>query len=175
VGRRRPLHVRPAEAGSYFGVVAGAGGGAGVPLTTELEPPRPMIERIIAVSMNSTARIAVAFDSTVAPERAGMASGISTTSRFCGILLGFAGIGAVLASGTRAALLAGASQAGATIAPDLVERVIAGDTGALPAGLAGLLRRSVEAGFAHGFLAAGMAAVLASAVVMRCMHTPTAR
>ncbi|MFS2021600.1 MFS transporter, partial [Massilia sp. CT11-108] len=51
---------------------------------------------------------------TVAPERAGMASGISTTSRFCGILLGFAGIGAVLASGTRAALLASVAQAGAT-------------------------------------------------------------
>jgi EmrB/QacA subfamily drug resistance transporter len=37
----------------------------------------------------------------VPPERAGMASGISTTSRFCGILLGFAGIGAVLASDAR--------------------------------------------------------------------------
>jgi EmrB/QacA subfamily drug resistance transporter len=107
---------------------------------------------------------------TVPPERAGMASGISTTSRFCGILLGFAGIGAVLASGTRAALLAGAAQAGATIAPDLVERVIAGDAGALPAGLAGLLRRSVESGFAHGFLAAGITAAGAAAIVHGCMH-----
>lgn len=107
---------------------------------------------------------------TVPPERAGMASGISTTSRFCGILLGFAGIGAVLASGTRSALLADLQQAGVTISPDLVERLVAGDVGVLPAGLAGLLRRSVESGFAQGFLAAGMAAAVASAIVVGCMR-----
>ena len=61
-------------AGVAGGVVAaGAGwdtGGAGVPPTTELGPRWPMIASISAPSMNSTARIAVAFDSTVAPERA---------------------------------------------------------------------------------------------------------
>jgi EmrB/QacA subfamily drug resistance transporter len=107
---------------------------------------------------------------TVAPERAGMASGISTTSRFCGILLGFAGIGAVLAGGVRSALLAGLSDAGVKIAPGMVERLVAGDGGALPAGLAGLLRRSFESGFAQGFLAAGMAAAAASAIVAGCMR-----
>jgi hypothetical protein len=99
-----------------------------------------------------------------------MASGISTTSRFCGILLGFAGIGAVLAGGVRSALLAGLPQAGARIAPGMVERLVAGDTGALPAGLAGLVRRSFEAGFAHGFLAAAIAAAAASALVVGCMR-----
>ncbi len=112
---------------------------------------------------------------TVPPERAGMASGISTTSRFCGILLGFAGIGAVLASGTRAALLAGLPRAGVEVAPGMVERLVAGDAGALPAGLANLLRRCVASGFAHGFLAAGMTAALAGAIVVRCMRTPTTR
>jgi EmrB/QacA subfamily drug resistance transporter len=111
---------------------------------------------------------------TVAPERAGMASGISTTSRFCGILLGFAGIGAVLASGARAALLAGLPQAGVEVPPGMVERLVAGDGGALPAGLASLLRHSFESGFAHGFLAAGLAAALASAIVVGCMRPATA-
>jgi hypothetical protein len=77
---------------------------------------------------------------TIPPERAGMASGISTTSRFCGILLGFAGIGAVLASSMRSA------------------------------GLDGLLRHGFESGFAHGFLAAGMAAAGAAAIVQGCMR-----
>ena len=44
---------------------------------------------------------------TVPPERAGMASGISTTSRFCGILLGFTGIGAVVASGVQRSVASG--------------------------------------------------------------------
>src|SRR5260221_8722684 len=52
-----------------FGALRGAGGGA-VPLTTELEPPRPMIDSAIAPSMNSTERMAVAFERTVAPARA---------------------------------------------------------------------------------------------------------
>lgn len=40
--------------------------------------------------------------SVMPPERAGMASGISTTARFSGILLGFATLGAVLSSQVRA-------------------------------------------------------------------------
>lgn len=52
-----------------FGALIGAGGGA-VPLTTDPEPPRPMIDSAIAPSMNKTDRMAVAFDKTVAPARA---------------------------------------------------------------------------------------------------------
>src|SRR3954462_10162224 len=51
-----------------FGALIGATGA--VPLTTELEPPRPMIDSTNAPTMKSTDRIAVAFDSTVAPARA---------------------------------------------------------------------------------------------------------
>ena len=112
---------------------------------------------------------------TVPPERAGMASGISTTARFCGILLGFAGIGAVLAGGVRAALLGGLQRAGVELAPGMVERLVAGDGGVLPAGLGGLLRHGFAAGFAYGFLAAGMAAALAGAIVVGCMRPSTRR
>jgi hypothetical protein len=60
--------VAPGVAGAVTGGFGA--GGAWVPLTTELEPPRPMIDSAIAPSMKSTERIAVAFDSTVAPPRA---------------------------------------------------------------------------------------------------------
>src|SRR4051794_17776208 len=60
--------VAPGTAGAVIG--AFGAGGACVPLTTELEPPRPMIDSAIAPSMKSTERMAVAFESTVAPVRA---------------------------------------------------------------------------------------------------------
>jgi len=113
----------------------------------------------------------------VPPERAGMASGISTTSRFCGILLGFAGLGAVLAGGARSTLLAGLPQLGRHADPELVERLVAGDVsrlagpdGTLPPALAALLRHGFETGFAHGFLAAAIAAAAACVVVLGCMR-----
>ena len=56
------------DAGAGFG--AAAGGGAGVPPTTELVPRCPMIESVSANSMNSTAAMDVAFVSSVAPDRA---------------------------------------------------------------------------------------------------------
>ena len=51
------------------GVAAGCagGGGAGVPLTTDPVSRRPMIAKLSANSMNSTAAIAVALLLTVAP------------------------------------------------------------------------------------------------------------
>ncbi len=58
-------------AGAAAGAGFAAGGGAGVPLTTELVPPRcPSTDKVSANSMNNTAAIAVAFVSSVAPERA---------------------------------------------------------------------------------------------------------
>jgi Na+/melibiose symporter-like transporter len=113
----------------------------------------------------------------VPAERAGMASGISTTSRFCGILLGFAGLGAVLASGARTTLLAGLPQLGLQLEPDFIERLVAGDVshltgagGRLPAGLEALVQRGFETGFAHGFLVAGITAAVACAIVYGCMR-----
>src|SRR6185436_9167778 len=60
--------VAPGVAGAVTGGFGA--GGAGVPLTTDPEPQRPMIDSAIAPSMKSTDRIAVAFDSIVAPARA---------------------------------------------------------------------------------------------------------
>ncbi|MFK3736669.1 MFS transporter [Massilia sp. TN1-12] len=109
-------------------------------------------------------------------DRAGMASGISTTSRFCGILLGFASLGAVLSSGTRATLLAGLPRLGQQARPELIEQLVAGDVtgaagtgGAMPAGLAALLQHGFETGFAHAFLAAAAASALGCVVVYGCM------
>ena len=48
----------------------GAATGAGAPLTSDPGPRWPMIASAIAPSMNSAAKIVVAFDSTVAPPRA---------------------------------------------------------------------------------------------------------
>ena len=53
-----------------IGAVAGAGAGPRVPRSSEPGPRWPMTDSIIAPTMNSTARTAVAFDRTVAPARA---------------------------------------------------------------------------------------------------------
>jgi hypothetical protein len=61
--------VGPGIGSVCFG--APTGGGAGVPLNTDPEDPRwPMIESANANIMKSAAKIAVAFVSTVAPDRA---------------------------------------------------------------------------------------------------------
>ena len=59
-----------AAGGVGAGAVIGAGAGPGVPLSSEPGPRWPTTDRTIAPTMNSAARIAVAFDSTVAPARA---------------------------------------------------------------------------------------------------------
>lgn len=68
----------------------------------------------------------------VPPQRAGMASGISTTSRFAGILLGFSGLGALLASGTRAALASDPRLRGLLLSNELIDRIVAGDVDLRP-------------------------------------------
>jgi EmrB/QacA subfamily drug resistance transporter len=116
----------------------------------------------------------------VPPERAGMASGISTTSRFSGILLGFAGLGSVLASGIRSALLQGLPRLGLHAAPETVERLVAGDLahattdGVAPPGLESLVRAGFGAGFEHAFLVAAVAATVAGLTVYACMRSPPA-
>jgi EmrB/QacA subfamily drug resistance transporter len=114
----------------------------------------------------------------VPAERAGMASGISTTSRFCGILLGFAGLGSVLASGVRSTLLEGLPRLGLHTAPETIERLVAGDlthaaaqAGALPPpALEFLVRSGFGVGFGHAFLVAAVAAAAAAATVYGCMR-----
>lgn len=119
----------------------------------------------------------------VPAERAGMASGISTTSRFCGILLGFAGLGSLLGSGVRSTLMDGLARLGLQASPERMERLVAGDLSdaaaaaeALPAaGLEALVRAGFGAGFEHAFLAAAVAALLACVAVHVCMREPQAR
>jgi EmrB/QacA subfamily drug resistance transporter len=106
-------------------------------------------------------------------ERAGMASGISTTSRFTGVLAGFAGLGAVLAEGARGAMLDALSPlAGRALAGEFAARAMAGDFddaaqlyGAQGAGAVTLARRAYGLGFSHVFLAAALLALAAAAVV----------
>lgn len=68
--------------------------------------------------------------SVVPRERAGMASGISTTSRFSGILLGFATLSGVLATSVRATLTSGSCEDIEACARmrALADAVVAGDS-----------------------------------------------
>ncbi len=111
---------------------------------------------------------------TVPRHRAGMASGVSTTARFSGILFGFAGLGAALASGTRRSLEAGISATRLPLEPGFIDGVIAGDlqraTAGYPAALSDqmtmLAREGYRQGFSHAFLAAAAVAVLAGIIVV---------
>jgi EmrB/QacA subfamily drug resistance transporter len=126
---------------------------------------------------------------TVPPHRAGMASGVSTTARFSGILLGFASLGAVLASnvGTsiRMALQAPAIRhaleaAHIHVQENFAGRVVAGDlegaTATYPANVARALSGIARDAYAHGFsrafmLAAAVAAACAIAVLLTMRAT----
>ncbi|WP_233233489.1 MFS transporter [Bordetella sp. LUAb4] len=115
---------------------------------------------------------------TVPRHRAGMASGISTTARFSGILLGFASLGAVLAGGVQRAIQAGLQGAGVATAPGFADAVAAGDLSRAldmyPSALGGVLtalaRDSYGAGFSNAFLMAAVISLLASAAVYLLMR-----
>lgn len=111
--------------------------------------------------------------STIPGHRTGMGSGISTTSRFAGVLLGFATLGAVLASGVRDTARILFAQAGVAISPDGLSRIVAGDVDKAQAtlvpggehGVVAIARASYASGFSHAFVVAGGAAALASLLV----------
>lgn len=114
---------------------------------------------------------------TIPPHRAGMASGISTTSRFSGILLGFAGLGAVLASNARSALEHAMPAARLTTEAGFVDNVVAGDLdravtaypASLAATVAAIARNGYSIGFSHAFLAAALLAGGSAAAVFVSM------
>jgi MFS family permease len=116
---------------------------------------------------------------TVPRHRAGMASGISTTSRFTGILLGFAGLGAVLASGVGSAIESSLMHSGVSVKNGFSEYVMAGDferaVAMYPHDLTETLKRlaqqSYSQGFASAFLIAALFALLASATVYVLMRS----
>jgi EmrB/QacA subfamily drug resistance transporter len=118
--------------------------------------------------------------SSVPPHRAGMASGISTTTRFSGILLGFAGLGAILAGAARPFLTAAACQTAGPLcaaATGFAARVVAGDAEgavrALPASTQAGALAIAHAGYGQGFAmilyAAGLTAGLLAGLVILLM------
>lgn len=97
--------------------------------------------------------------SVVPRERAGMASGISTTARFSGILLGFAVLSGVIATTARGVLTR------ATYPASFADAVVAGD---LPRALAGISpdqRDMAAAQAAHAYGSAFGTALCTAAVV----------
>ena len=108
----------------------------------------------------------------VPAQRAGMAGGLTGTSRFTGLLIGVAAFGAILTHIASNRFLAGATAAGldAASATELSKRVASGDVGGILGSVPGALRISIwhigNSAFATGFaaallLAAGIAAAMA--------------
>jgi EmrB/QacA subfamily drug resistance transporter len=112
--------------------------------------------------------------SVIPPERGGMASGISGTLRFVGVVTGLTGLGVVLASQTERHFVDGASALplSGSDAHQTVARIIAGDISGVAAqspepvraALAELARVSFASGFTLVLVAAGVTAALAAAL-----------
>ena len=112
---------------------------------------------------------------TVPPQQAGMASGISTTARFSGILLGFATLGAILAASTQWHLQSAMHQAHLALKPGFSAQVIAGDFSHALAMYDAIHQVSLEqlviTSYADGFasmLLCAAAFALFSAIVVLC-------
>lgn len=114
---------------------------------------------------------------TVPRERAGMASGLSTTSRFTGILLGFAVLGTVLAEAARSNL-GDVFDRDRGVAARFADLVVAGD---LPGALAlvpaerqaaagAIAHHGYAVGFSIALLAAAAIAAVSALLVARLMR-----
>jgi EmrB/QacA subfamily drug resistance transporter len=108
--------------------------------------------------------------SSVPPERAGMASGLASTTRFIGILVAVAALGAVLFNTVRSTFVGAATAAGlsAEAADAAAKRVTSGDLAGVLAGLPQAVQPGLhDAGlmaFASGFAAAALVAACVAAV-----------
>ncbi|WNC94105.1 MFS transporter [Paraburkholderia sp. FT54] len=108
----------------------------------------------------------------VPPDRTGMASGISTTTRFTAIVTSVGVLGAVLAARTHTAFLAAAPltpEVKTALDAGFMSRVLAGDTAqataTLPSAVRATLMSAAHASFASGFAAAlGLAAAIAVSI-----------
>lgn len=110
---------------------------------------------------------------TIPRERAGIASGISTTARFSGILLGFAVLTAVFATTVRMLIPAsgGAAMADAVIAGDLASALAgAGGDTALQS-----LRQLYGTAYSAAFFAAAVVAAASAVLVWRLLRRPARR
>jgi hypothetical protein len=109
----------------------------------------------------------------VPAQRAGMAGGLLATTRFVGLLLGIAALGAVLAHVASRSFIASSVAAGldAEKAADLSRHVTSGDVGSIVSTVPEALRASISqignAAFADGFAAAALlAAAIAAAMAL---------
>lgn len=106
----------------------------------------------------------------VPPQRAGMASGISATTRFIGLLFGVAGLGAVLSHGVNARFISADAVQGldANIVGQAAKRVASGDLDGVIGILGEQTRDSIHAAaqhaFAGGFGDASLIAAIAAAL-----------
>jgi EmrB/QacA subfamily drug resistance transporter len=120
--------------------------------------------------------------SSVPPERAGMASGLASTTRFIGIIVGVAGLGAVLSAVAESRL----RLLGNPLVPDqtidwrgISLRIVGGDAnGALSAlpetmrvAIASTVHGSVAAGFSAAFAVATIVAILSSLASWRLIRS----
>lgn len=116
--------------------------------------------------------------SVVPRERAGMASGISTTSRFSGILLGFALLSGVLATAVRGRLVDPSCDTSCGSTSSFAEAVIAGDLQRAVADLTGPARElaiehaheAFSFGFSGALLTAAVFSIFSSLFVFRLMR-----
>lgn len=117
--------------------------------------------------------------SAVPRERAGMASGVSTTSRFSGILLGFAVLSGVLATVARGSLAAACGAGGGCAQTRrLADAAVAGDLLHAVAGLAeparllavAQARLAYASGFSAAMATAALGAALSALLVGRLMR-----
>jgi EmrB/QacA subfamily drug resistance transporter len=105
----------------------------------------------------------------VPEDRAGMASGLASTTRFIGILVSVAALGAVLADATRERFATAVASVGLNggAATAAAARVTSGDLAgvlaAAPASARGALRQAALAAYGAGF---GLAALVAAAVAL---------
>ncbi|WP_144641229.1 MFS transporter [Bordetella genomosp. 13] len=115
--------------------------------------------------------------------RTGTGSGISTTSRFCGILLGFAGLWAVLAGNARSSLERALKALGLPAQPGFLDNVVAGDLArgmaayppAVHDALAALARKGYRQGSSRAFLAAAIVSLVACAIACVAMKVRVRR
>lgn len=108
---------------------------------------------------------------TVPSDRAGMASGIAATTRFIGITIGFAGLGAVLTTAAESKL----RMLGKAVVPDsqidwhaLSLRIVGGDANSVVSDLPHLFHAEmlhvIDAGVASGFAATFAAAAIVAVI-----------
>jgi EmrB/QacA subfamily drug resistance transporter len=109
----------------------------------------------------------------VPAQRAGMAGGLTGTSRFVGLLVGVAALGAILAHAASRSFIAHGVAAGldAEKAAELAKRVTSGDVAGIVGTVPEALRTSIgqigKAAFADGFAAATLlAAAIAAAMAL---------